>query len=68
MSFPWITVPGEPGPFPAEEIRTPSWPLPEMTLPAPEAEPPMVLSGESSTETPPLLLALACVPVTSVPM
>jgi hypothetical protein len=46
----------------------PSLPLAEITLPAPEALPPMVFFGASYKETPPPPLPSRLLPLTSVPM
>ena len=49
-------------------MATPLVPLPEMTLAAPAAMPPIVLSDPSSIRTPARELPRSTVPLTSVPM
>src|SRR5207245_2002033 len=53
---------------PMPVISTPTWLLPEMTLPAPETLPPMVLSAELLMVIPLPKLASAAVPAALVPM
>ena len=82
MSIPWW--PFESGPVPAAftPIRlpwtrfpeppfrnaTPDQPLPEITFPAPETDPPTVVFEALSSQIPSSLLPTAIIPVRSVPM
>ena len=54
--------------MPEPDNATPVLPFPEMRLPAPAAEPPIWLFGESKTKTPKAALGRAAVPVAFVPI
>jgi len=65
IRFPWIKVLVTPTPLSA----IPAVPFPEITLPAPEAVPPMVVPLDApATTIPDCVLRRSEAPVTSVPM